>query len=284
MTVLLKVCGATSRDDIALLAAAGTDLIGLWHGVTGGRADLPAARLTALAHTCRTLNREQREGTAPTPPPEGREAAAVRAAPAPREERGGAARTPPAVWGGPARGARTGVVSPEPVMVTFLRDPAAILGAARAAGVRWLQLHGYQPPAVVAALKRGQPGVVVVKVVHVTGDACVERPLLASYERAGTDLFLFDAATAQGRIGSTGLALDAGVVSGLAGAITRPFLLAGGISAAARPRYRKVAAHPRFAGVDVDTGARDAAGAFCPASVRGIRENWRTAPGTGEGV
>ncbi|MEU9235231.1 phosphoribosylanthranilate isomerase [Streptomyces subrutilus] len=234
--MLLKVCGATSREDVALLGAAGADLVGLWHGVPGGPADLPAGRLADLARACRTL-----EVTAARP-------------------------------------------APEPVLVTFLRDPAAILDAARAAGVRWLQLHGYQPPAVVAALKRGRPEATVVKVLHVSGDACAERPLLASYERAGTDVFLFDATSAQGRVGSTGLSLEPDVVIDLAEATTRPFLLAGGISAANRLRYEKVAAHPQFAGVDVDTAARDAAGAFCAGRVADIRRQWSAVPDVEEVV
>ncbi|MFD9905940.1 N-(5'-phosphoribosyl)anthranilate isomerase [Streptomyces sp. NPDC059063] len=227
--MLLKVCGATSRDDLALLSAAGVDLVGLWHGVPGGPADLPLGRFAALAQACRAA--------------------------------------PPGA-GHPA---------PEPVLVTFLGDPAALVEAARTAGVRWLQLHGYQSPGVVAALKRGLPQATVVKVLHVSGDACVERPLLASYERAGTDVFLCDATSAQGRIGSTGLCLDPDVVIDLAEATTRPFLVAGGISAANRARYEKVAAHPRFAGVDVDTAARDATGAFCAAGVHSIRQHWRAA-------
>ncbi|WNF28379.1 N-(5'-phosphoribosyl)anthranilate isomerase [Streptomyces sp. C11-1] len=234
--MLLKVCGATSREEIALVGAAGADLIGLWHGVPGGPADLPFGRFADLAEACRTV-----------------EVPAARPA-------------------------------PEPMLVTFLRDPAAIVDAARAAGVRWLQLHGYQPPAVVAAIKRGRPEATVVKVLHVNGDTCAERPLLASYERAGTDLFLFDATSAQGRVGSTGLSLDPDVVIDLAEAVTRPFLLAGGISAANRPRYEKAASHPRFAGIDVDTAARNGTGAFCAESIGGIRHAWRAVPEVEEAV
>ncbi|MGW2253349.1 phosphoribosylanthranilate isomerase [Kitasatospora sp. NPDC001660] len=46
----LKVCGARTTADIALLAASGPTLVGLWHGVPRGPADLSAQRLTHLAH------------------------------------------------------------------------------------------------------------------------------------------------------------------------------------------------------------------------------------------
>ena len=232
--MLLKVCGATSREDIALLGAAGADLIGLWYGVPGGPADLPLTRFVALAEACQTA-----------------EVPAVHPV-------------------------------PDPMMVTFLREPAVILDAAVASGVRWLQLHGYQPPGVVAALKRGLPEVTVVKVLHVTGDACAERPLLAAYERAGTDVFLFDATSPGGQVGSTGLSLEPDVVIDLSEAVTKPFLLAGGISAENRTHYEKVAAHPRFAGVDVDSAARDSTGAFCAERVGGLRHHWRAVPGLEE--
>ncbi|MGH3859193.1 hypothetical protein, partial [Actinokineospora sp.] len=45
----LKICGATRAADIAVLAQGGADLVGLWCGVPGGHADLPADRFTALA-------------------------------------------------------------------------------------------------------------------------------------------------------------------------------------------------------------------------------------------
>jgi phosphoribosylanthranilate isomerase len=51
---LLKTCGATTKDDIDLLAAAGADLVGLWHGVPGGPAELPLDRLADLAEAARS--------------------------------------------------------------------------------------------------------------------------------------------------------------------------------------------------------------------------------------
>lgn len=91
-------------------------------------------------------------------------------------------------------------------------------------------------------------------------------------------MFLFDATSAAGRVGSTGLSLDSDVVIDLAEATTRPFLVAGGISVANRSRYEKVVAHPRFVGVDVDTAARDQTGAFCADSVSSIRHHWCAVP------
>jgi phosphoribosylanthranilate isomerase len=219
MTTLLKVCGATTDADVDVLHAAGADLVGLWHGVSGGRAELGRDHLASLAAACRLTG------------------------------------------------------SLDPVLVTFLRDPDDIVAAARHAGIRWLQLHGYQAPAVVGAVKRSLPEAMVVKVLHVEGADCVERPLLGSYERAGVDLFLLDAAEG-GHVGSTGRTLDAEVVAALVERTSVPFMLAGGISADARPRYDDIAAHVRFAGIDVDTGARDGTGEFDYHSIHAIRRHW----------
>jgi len=49
---LLKVCGATTVDDVELLAAAGADWAGLWYGIPGGHAETGLEAVTALAaHT-----------------------------------------------------------------------------------------------------------------------------------------------------------------------------------------------------------------------------------------
>jgi phosphoribosylanthranilate isomerase len=42
----------------------------------------------------------------------------------------------------------------EPVLVTFSKDAEFLTGALRAAPVKWVQLHGYQTPGLVRALKR----------------------------------------------------------------------------------------------------------------------------------
>jgi phosphoribosylanthranilate isomerase len=216
--VIVKICGATTPDEVSLLAAAGVDLVGLWHGVPGGQSDLPLDAVAALA--------------------------------------------------GLAHGGL------RPVLVTFLGDPGALLDAVAGTGVRWVQLHAFQPPAVVRALKDGVDGLTVVKVLHLQGEACLERPLIQSYERAGTDLFLVDAVTGDGRIGSTGQRLAAEAVLALADRLSRPFLLAGGLSATNRADFEAVVGHPRFAGVDVDTAARDAGGRIRAERVAAIRRHW----------
>jgi len=144
--------------------------------------------------------------------------------------------------------------------------------------LRWLQLHAYQSPAVVRALRAAIPGeLTIVKVVHLHAGRCLERRFIPSYERAGTDLFLLDAVTEDGRIGSTGQQLRGSDVIDLVPALTRPFLLAGGISAHNRADYESVVEHPQFFGIDVDTAARDDRGRFELASVTDLTRGWRTA-------
>lgn len=220
---LVKFCGAATRREVRDMAAAGADLVGLWHGVPGGRADLTAPRLAELAAA-----------------------------------------------------ARAGGLTP--VLVTLGADPSALAAAAAAAGVRWVQLHGFQPPAVVRALRRqGPPDLTVIKVLHLKDGRCPEAPLIGAYERTGTDVFLLDSAAADGTLGSTGEPLDAAAAAALADRLDRPFLLAGGLGAGNRARYARLTAHPRFLGVDVDSAARGAGGLLDAGRARAVREAW-TAP------
>jgi phosphoribosylanthranilate isomerase len=216
--VILKICGATTPREVSLLADAGADLVGLWHGVPGGRADLPVDSMAALASA--------------------------------------------------ARGHL------EPVLVTFIGDPATLLDVVDRTGVRWVQLHAFQSPGLVRALKAADEGLTVVKVLHIAGETCLERPLVRSYERAGTDVFLLDTASADGRIGSTGQPLAGPAVISLADRLSRSFLLAGGISATNRSDFEAVVGHPRFAGIDVDTAARDADGRIRAERVAAIQRHW----------
>ena len=162
-----------------------------------------------------------------------------------------------------------------PVLVTFAKDPEELRATLETAPVQWVQLHGYPTPGTVRKVKAIGEDVKVIKVLHVRGGECVEASLIPSYEKAGVDVFLFDVVTEDGRIGSTGQALDPAVVAPLLEKLTRPFLLAGGISDTNRAEYESLARRDLFLGVDVDTNARDGDGAISAARVGAITQVWK---------
>ena len=217
----VKVCGITRTEEIDLLAALPVDLIGLWHGVPGGRANLPLTEYRRLA------------------------------------------------------AAACATHSLEPVLVTFLTDAKALCKVIHRSRTRWIQLHGYQTPSLVRAIKQAAPEEVrIIKALHIQGTYCLETPLIRSYEKAGVDAFLFDAATDDGRIGSTGRSLDGWVVSSLAQQLTRPFFLAGGISSENWREHARSVHNPSWLGIDVDTNARGADGALAPENIEAIVQAW----------
>lgn len=219
----VKICGATQLADIDLLASAGVDLVGLWHSVPGGHADLGIGRLGALAHAAATTRLR-------------------------------------------------------PVLVTLLTTAAAIRQVLSAARLSWVQLHGYQPPGTVHALRTANACLRIIKVLHLRDGDCPERPLIPAYERAGVDYFLLDSVTQDGRLGSTAQALDLTAVLTIADLLHRPYLLAGGVTADRATQLQEVTSHPRFLGIDVDTGARSSDRRLDQARITNIRRAWSTPP------
>jgi phosphoribosylanthranilate isomerase len=189
---------------------------------------------------------------------------------------GGPHDLPPERWRELAQRAAATEAGPAPVLVTFTKDIEVLREALTAAPVEWVQLHGYPTPGFVRKVKAVGPEVKVIKVLHVRGGECVEASLIGSYEKAGVDVFLFDTVSEDGRVGSTGLSLDADVVAGLVDRLTKPFLLAGGISAENRARYEQLTKHPLFLGIDVDTNARGEDGRIDSGNVEAIARAWRT--------
>ena len=161
------------------------------------------------------------------------------------------------------------------MLVTFAKDAEQLRETLEGSAVTWIQLHGYPTPGTIRKIKAIAPDVRVIKVLHVKGGECVEATLLGSYEKAGVDVFLFDVVADDGRVGSTGQAIDPAVVAPLADKLTRPFLLAGGISSTNREDYTAIAAHPRFLGIDVDTNARTADGKISSENVEAISRVWK---------
>ncbi|MFD0277725.1 hypothetical protein ACFVHB_27960 [Kitasatospora sp. NPDC127111] len=168
---------------------------------------------------------------------------------------------------------------PAPVLVTLLADPAALREAVTASGVSRVQLHGYATPAQVAAVRAELPAVELLKVLHVRDGRVLEAPLIGAYERAGVDVFLFDSVGADGKIGSTGVPLSAGAVEAVLERLSKPFMLAGGITAVNAGAHRAARRHPLFAGIDVDSGARGAGGAFEAPRIARVRAAWQSTAG-----
>lgn len=164
-----------------------------------------------------------------------------------------------------------------PVLVTFLGDPDALREALDRTGVTHLQLHAYQPPATVRALRGSVPGgLTVLKVLHIRQGQCLEQRFIGSYERAGAALFLLDRATADGRVGSTGQPLTAAEVAAVLPAVSLPVMLAGGLTADPG-EHRPLIQDPRFVGIDVDTAAREpTGGGFDVGRIAAIARGWGT--------
>jgi phosphoribosylanthranilate isomerase len=78
-------------------------------------------------------------------------------------------------------------------------------------------------------------------------------------------------------VGSTGETLDPAVVASLAESISKPFLLAGGLSDDNRGDYDELTRHPHFMGIDVDTNARGADGKVSGDRVEAILGAWQHA-------
>ena len=216
----VKICGATHLAEVELLAAAGVDFVGLWHGVPGGRTELGLTELTRLAAAAHRTQRLQ------------------------------------------------------PILVTLVSTVDDLAPVVAQSGIEWVQLHGYQQPGVVRAVKAACPHTTVVKVLHVKNGECVERALIRAYERSGVDIFLLDALSADGRIGSTAQTIDPSAAQRIAEAVDRPIMLAGGLTATNFARYRPLVEHPRFFGIDVDSGARNSDGRISERRVAEIRDQW----------
>lgn len=146
-----------------------------------------------------------------------------------------------------------------------------------------VQLHGFNRPEEVAALKEKVP-VRVVKTVHLQGARALAQPeggaleaLVAGYLEAGADAILLDSYH-EGKVGATGRTVDFQVARHLRDAIwPRPLLLAGGLDAGnVGEAIRRV----RPFAVDVFTGVTRE-GRLDPLKVREFVAAVRRCPGEG---
>lgn len=162
-----------------------------------------------------------------------------------------------------------------PVLVTLSGDPEQILRACREGEIDAVQLHAFQPPRTVAAVRQGLPAEgTVVKVIHAEPDGTSpDLRLVSAYRAAGVDAFLLDTMDG-GRVGSTGRALSPATVRAIVPRFEAPFILAGGLTATPAPEQLDLRSLPGFAGVDVDSAARGDDGRPDASRIRRLHDAW----------
>lgn len=153
-----------------------------------------------------------------------------------------------------------------PVLITYLSDVDTILELGRALGTRAVQLHGAASPEVGMALKAREPDLVLIRSLVIRGQDLGPLESEAEAWAVCADYFLtdtFDPVT--GASGATGKTHDWELSRRLAETVSKPMILAGGLSPSnVGAAIRKV--HP--AGVDAHTGVEDAQGRKDPELLR----------------
>ena len=168
-----------------------------------------------------------------------------------------------------------GIDGLQPCLVTFSPDAARLADLMNRTGIRWVQLHAFQTPKMVAELRTLLPAdAVIVKGFHLQGGACLEKPYFGAYRRAGTDVAIFDAMTEDGRIGSTGQEVPAEALFDTARSLGLPFLVAGGVTASNAAAHAALRALPTYRGVDVDSATRGPDGSFSALNIESIGAAW----------
>jgi len=151
--------------------------------------------------------------------------------------------------------ARTPVRRLKCIGVTTESNPELIGEWAREAGLSGIQLHGFQLPIEVTAIKRRLGDqVALLKVLHIQNGRCLEKPLLKEYERCGADAFILDNFISRERSGSTGQRVPAEAVAMLVDLFgAERVFLAGGLD---EQGVRDLRSQTPLLGVDIDSGAR----------------------------
>jgi phosphoribosylanthranilate isomerase len=138
-------------------------------------------------------------------------------------------------------------------LLTSQQSAADVIAQHRAAGTSTLQLVDAMEPTAYAALRDALPGVDLVQVIHVTGDASVDEALAVAPH---VDALLLDSgnpALAVKELGGTGRAHDWSVSARIVEAVRVPVYLAGGLRA---HNVAEAIAMVRPFGLDLCTGVR----------------------------
>ena len=138
------------------------------------------------------------------------------------------------------------------VLVTYLADPAEIIGLSEFLGVGWVQLHGDLEPGAAAALRAARPGLGLIKSLVVGRGRDAGLLPQARAFAPHVDAFITDSFDpASGACGATGRVHDWAVSRMLAEQAGRPLILAGGLNP---DNLAAAMAAVRPAGVDAHTG------------------------------
>ena len=147
------------------------------------------------------------------------------------------------------------------VLVTHRTTAAEVAGLVRESACDAVQLHGEFPASEAPALREALGGASIVRVVHVDGEAALDR---AAAVAVWADALVLDTRTA-GRLGGTGITHDWSLSARIVAATSRPVILAGGLT----PRNVGEAVRlVRPFAVDVNSGVEDTTGSKDPARVR----------------
>jgi phosphoribosylanthranilate isomerase len=154
--------------------------------------------------------------------------------------------TEPGAW-------ETGKTAPHPFrkVGVFVNAPAEeMMETAARYGLDYLQLHGDESPELCHSLQKR--GFALIKAFSIATREDLKRT--AAYE-GRTDYFLFDTACAG--YGGSGKSFDWSLLEAYEG--ETPFLLSGGIHPGSLEAIRRFR-HPRFAGIDLNSGFESAPG------------------------
>lgn len=148
-----------------------------------------------------------------------------------------------------------------------LVDPdEALLDAVCGLGPDFLQLHGKETPARLAAMRRGRDGIALVKGIGVATAADLDR---ARAYAGAADRLLLDAKAEPGAVlpGGNGLPFDWRLIAGAD--LGAPFLLSGGLTADnVADAVALIGGTRGFLGVDVSSGVERAPGDKDPDKIR----------------
>jgi phosphoribosylanthranilate isomerase len=142
-----------------------------------------------------------------------------------------------------------------PILVTLGAPLNSGIDVLLRAGIRAMQLHGFELPGAVGRLKAAIPDLQVFKTLHVRGGQCLEHGMIKAYRDVGVDVFIADTFLSRDALGSTGIAVPETALERLLAATEdTPVMLAGGVNT------QRIAVlkgrPPGLWGVDIDSAAR----------------------------